>query len=193
MAVLFRWMAVGHSRERSEHGGIAPQRTAFGISGHGACVASRTCLAEPWPGEVGKVVITLLHNLVMPLLCYSIGDFAELGNCSCGRTLPVLSRIRGRTRSMVRLPNGDEFYASFQNFLTGFDMIRQFQVVRRASEALELKLVATRRLNSAEADHLTKILQQRFRHPFAVSFSYHDEIPRSAGKKFEDYKDESGP
>jgi len=36
----------------------------------------------------------------------------------------------GRTRSMVRLPNGDEFYASFQDLLTGIDMIRQFQIVR---------------------------------------------------------------
>ena len=71
------------------------------------------------------------------------------------------------------------------------DMIRQFQVVRRATEALEMKLVATRKLSDAEAAQLTKILQERFRHPFAVSFSYQDEISRSAGGKFEDYKDES--
>lgn len=145
------------------------------------------------PGEVGEVVITPLHNFAMPLLRYAIGDFAEVGSCSCGRTLPVLRRIIGRTRSMVRLPNGDEFYASFQDLLTGFDMIRQFQVVRRASEALEMKLVATRKLTDAEAKKLTTILHERFRYPFAVSFSYHDEIPRSAGGKFEDYKDESEP
>ena len=145
------------------------------------------------PGEVGAVVITPLHNFAMPLLRYSIGDFAEVGRCSCGRTLPVLRRIMGCTRSMVRLPNGDEFYASFQDLLTGFDMIRQFQILRSASEALEMKLVATRRLTDAEAGQLTKILQQRFRHSFAVTFSYHDEIPRSAGGKFEDYKDETEP
>lgn len=142
-------------------------------------------------GEVGEVVITPLHNLLMPLLRYAIGDYAEVGHCDCGRTLPVLSRIMGRTRSMVRLPNGDEFYVSFQDLLTGYDMIRQFQVVRRGPEALEMKLIVTRELDDAEAGQLTKILQQRFRHPFAVSFSYHDEIPRSAGGKFEDYKDES--
>ena len=70
-------------------------------------------------------------------------------------------------------------------------MIRQFQVVRRAPEALEMKLVATRNLYPAEAERLSKILQERFRHPFSVSFSYHDEIPRGAGGKFEDYKDET--
>jgi phenylacetate-CoA ligase len=116
-----------------------------------------------------------------------------VGSCSCGRTLPVLRRIMGRTRSMVRLPNGDEFYASFQDLLTGIDMIRQFQIVRSASEALEMKLVATRKMNAPEEAKLTKILHERFRYPFSVSFSYHDEIPRSAGGKFEDYKDKSEP
>ena len=145
------------------------------------------------PGDVGEVVITPLHNFAMPLLRYAIGDFTEVGSCSCGRTLPVLRRIMGRTRSMVRLPNGDEFYASFQDLLTGFDMIRQFQVVRRSSEALEMKLVVTRELTDPETEQLTKILHERFRYPFAVSFSYHQDIPRSAGGKFEDYKDESEP
>jgi len=143
------------------------------------------------PGEVGEVVITPLHNWAMPLLRYSIGDFAEVGTCDCGRTLPVLKRIMGRTRSMVRLPNGDEFYASFQDLLTGFDIIRQFQVVRRSEEALEMKLVAPRELTADEAARLTEVLRQRFRHPFAVSFSYVDDIPRSEGGKFEDYKDET--
>lgn len=131
------------------------------------------------PGEVGEVIVTPLHNLAMPLLRYSIGDFAEVGSCSCGRTLPVLKHIMGRTRSMVRLANGDEFYASFQDLLTGFDMMRQFQLVRRGPEALEMKLVTTCHLSEEEAARLTTVLQERFRHPLSV------------GGKFEDYKDES--
>ncbi|MDA0230699.1 MAG: AMP-binding protein [Proteobacteria bacterium] len=144
-------------------------------------------------GEVGQIVTTPLHNFAMPLMRYAVGDYAEVGSCPCGRTLPVLSRIMGRARSMVRLPNGDQFYVNFLHLVMGFDAIRQFQIVRRASEALEMKLVATRRMNASEELRLTEILRERFRHPFAVSFSYHDEIPRSAGGKFEDYKDESEP
>jgi phenylacetate-CoA ligase len=145
------------------------------------------------PGEVGEVVITPLHNWATPLIRYAIGDFAEVGQCSCGRTLPALERIMGRTRSMVRLPNGDEFYVSFQDLLTGFDMIRQFQVVRRSAEELEMRLVAPRELTGEEAARLTEVLRARFRHPFAVSFAYVDDIPRSAGGKFEDYRDETEP
>src|SRR6185312_15465562 len=48
--------------------------------------AGRACQ----PGEVGKVVVTTLHNFAMPLLRYDIGDYAEVGApCRCGRNLPV--------------------------------------------------------------------------------------------------------
>jgi phenylacetate-CoA ligase len=36
------------------------------------------------PGEVGRVVVTALHNFVMPLIRYEVGDFAEVGEaCRC--------------------------------------------------------------------------------------------------------------
>ena len=54
------------------------------------------------PGEVGRVVVTALHNFAMPLLRYDIGDFAEVGEaCPTGRGLPVLTRILGRERNML--------------------------------------------------------------------------------------------
>lgn len=49
------------------------------------------------PGELGRVVLTSLHNFAMPLIRYEIGDYATLGErCPCGRGLPVLERIVGR-------------------------------------------------------------------------------------------------
>lgn len=58
-------------------------------------------------GEIGRVIITGLHNFATPLLRYELGDFAEVGPpCRCGRGLPVLRRILGRMRNRVRLPDG---------------------------------------------------------------------------------------
>mgnify|MGYP000113622014 CR=1 FL=1 len=52
-------------------------------------------------------VVTPFYNLAMPLIRYDIGDYAEAGApCACGRTLPVLARIMGRSRNMLRLPGG---------------------------------------------------------------------------------------
>jgi len=67
------------------------------------------------PGEVGRVVLTPLYNFAMPLIRYSILDYAEVGDpCPCGRTLPTLRRILGRQRNMARRPDGSSFWPSFR-------------------------------------------------------------------------------
>ena len=143
------------------------------------------------PGEVGQVVVTPLHNFAMPLLRYAVGDLAEVGErCACGRGLAVLARVLGRLRAMVRLPDGSQHYANFQDLLKGFDQINQFQVVRRGEQELEMKLVAARELDSADEGELIRRLRERFHYPFRVAFSYHEEIPRSPGGKFEDFRSE---
>ncbi len=51
------------------------------------------------PGDVGRVVVTPLHNFSMPLIRYDTGDFAEVGApCESGRGLPVLKRIIGPSK-----------------------------------------------------------------------------------------------
>ena len=66
------------------------------------------------PGEVGRVVISTLHNYATPLLRYEMGDYAETGgDCVCGRTLPVLNRIVGRERNMWIMPNGQRMWPVF--------------------------------------------------------------------------------
>jgi phenylacetate-CoA ligase len=51
------------------------------------------------PDEVGHVLVTVLRNRAMPLIRYRTGDLASLSahSCSCGRGLPVLERLVGRT------------------------------------------------------------------------------------------------
>ena len=56
------------------------------------------------PGEIGRLLVTTLHNFAMPLIRYDIGDYAEVGEaCECGRGLPVLKRIVGRPTQYVDL------------------------------------------------------------------------------------------
>ena len=48
-------------------------------------------------GETGRVVVSPLHNVTMPLLRYDLGDYATVGApCGCGRELPVIEQILGR-------------------------------------------------------------------------------------------------
>ncbi len=142
-------------------------------------------------GETGNVIVTPLHNFAMPLIRYEVGDLAEVGGtAACGREFQAIERVLGRTRNMVRLPNGQTHFPDYQDILDGFDHVVQFQIVRRAEEELEMKLVAHRDLTEDEETRLADWLRERFQYPFNVSFSYHTEIPRAPSGKFIDYLSE---
>ena len=145
------------------------------------------------PGEVGRVILTTLHNFAMPLLRYDVGDYAEVGErCPCGRGLPVLRRIMGRQRNMFVLPSGERIWPSFElDHLQGLEdvaPVNQFQVIQRDLHNIEVKLVAARHLTAIEEDRVRTMLDAWFRNQFQISFAYVDEIPRSPHGKYEEFR-----
>lgn len=142
------------------------------------------------PGESGRVVVTSLHNFAMPLIRYDLGDYAEAGeDCSCGRSLPVIRRILGRVRNMLRLPGGDLRSPRFgEAQFAAIAPVRQFQVVQRSLEDIEVLLVVKRALTAEEAAALRTLILRSLGHPFSVRFSCCGEIPRNASGKYEEFR-----
>ena len=144
------------------------------------------------PGQAGCVVVTGLHNFAMPLLRYAVGDMAEVGApCPCGRGLPVLKRILGRVRNLLVYPDGRKASPLIRDFhTTGIPEIRQFQIVQRTLRDIEIRVVVARPLTPDEEARVCGWFRERSGHPFAVSITYHDEIPRGPSGKFEDFRSE---
>ncbi len=147
--------------------------------------ADRPCV----PGEIGRVVVTTLHNFMMPLIRYDIGDYAEVGTpCPCGRGLPVLKRILGRRRNMVKLPDGTRHWPYFSLSKWGFALpVRQLQMVQHALDHIEVQLVCTRPLQPQEADLLIDAVREGFGYPFRITVTPVAFIARSANFKYEDF------
>ena len=145
-------------------------------------------------GEIGRVVVTPLYNFAMPLLRYAIGDYAEAGGpCACGRGLPVLKRILGRTRNMLTLPDGGRLWPRLSELRYGEVLpVEQFQLVQKSLSVLELRLVAKRRATPDEERRLRDAIVARIGYPFELRFSYPDKIARGATGKFEDFRSEIG-
>lgn len=103
------------------------------------------------PGEVGEVVATLLTNFAMPIIRYRIGDMAVWAEhpCKCGRHWPLLREVSGRVNNIVRTSKGTYSSAALMTMLyfkdphktQPFTSIRQFQLVQKALDNYELKLV----------------------------------------------------
>jgi phenylacetate-CoA ligase len=144
------------------------------------------------PGEIGRVVITTLHNFAMPLIRYEIGDYAEAGApCPCGRGLPVIARIMGRSRNIMTLPDGRQRWPSFvSERWSHLAPVRQLQLVQKSPSRMELRVVPERALTDAEVGNLIAAFQGSLGYPFEMELRQVAEIPRSASYKFEDFVSE---
>jgi phenylacetate-CoA ligase len=144
------------------------------------------------PGEVGRVVLTDLHNFATPLIRYEIGDYAEVGEaCSCGRGLPVLRRILGRTRNMLVTRDGRRFWPAFgSRGLMEVGGIRQHQFAQTALDAVEARLVTNAPLGEQKEERLRRHVLARLPPGFSLSIAYRASIPRGAGGKYEEFVSE---
>lgn len=141
------------------------------------------------PGEIGKVVITALHNFATPLIRYAIGDYAEAGGaCPCGRGLPTLKRIYGRSRNLIRLPDGRTRWPTMPpKKYSHIGSIQQIQLVQKSLNKIEARLVAKSKLDETEEKLLRIALSEMLRHPFEFDLVYFDKIEFGPNHKFEDF------
>lgn len=141
------------------------------------------------PGAVGQVTVSTLQNFAMPLLRYASGDYAEVGeSCACGRGLPVLKRIAGRQRNMLRRPDGVRYWPSFPiEAWRRAAPVLQLQLIQHALDHIEARLVMSRDFAGDERERLTAALQDCLGYPFRITLSRVDAIPRGAGQKYEDF------
>lgn len=146
---------------------------------------------QPVPhGEIGRVLVTDLHNLATPMIRYGVGDHAVAGDpCGCGRGGPTLRRIMGRTRNMITKPDGTRHWP-----LLGYKQFRdiapisQYQFIQHAIDQVEVRLVVDRPLTADEEASMVAHVQQKLRHPFAIDLSYFEErLPKGKNGKFEEF------
>lgn len=96
------------------------------------------------PGERGKVIVTCLYNYAMPLIRYDIGDVGVASDekCACGRGLPLMKRIEGRTNDFLKGP--DDRLVSPMAILAVMDYfseIAQFRVIQEKKNKVVVELV----------------------------------------------------
>ena len=140
------------------------------------------------PGQIGRVVVTDLHNFATPLVRYALGDHAEVGPpCRCGRGLPVLTRIVGRRRNMLTYPDGRTAWPLFTVACREAARYRELQLVQESRDALRLRVVPLAPLTDGDRAALTAALHRSLGHPFAVAIDEVAELDRSPAGKLEEF------
>jgi phenylacetate-CoA ligase len=118
---------------------------------------------RPSPSDaIGRVVVTGLHNYASPVIRYELNDLAAWQpRCVCGRAAPVLTRLLGRKRFLVRLPSGERQAPR----VTGKEWleiapVREHRLVQVSEGVLVAELVLDRPLSPHERNAVVAMLRK---------------------------------
>jgi phenylacetate-CoA ligase len=139
-------------------------------------------------GETGEVVVTALEQRAMPLVRYRTGDRARWidGECACGRRLPRLCLLSGRTVDRVFRADGSEVNPHcFSVMWEGVAGLIQFQVVQEALGALTYRYVAEPNGNPEQIEATLRVrIRAEFGEGTAVRFERVDSFASGESGKF---------
>lgn len=137
------------------------------------------------PGEIGRVVVTDLNNLVSPIIRYDLGDYAEVGeSCTCGRHLPTLTRVLGRERNLFVKPDGSQIwpqggYRSASKVVK----VRQWQLIQHTPTKIEQRVVTDAPLTAEQEQALVDNIKKVYDFVTDVQVTrFENQIPTVNGK-----------
>ncbi len=139
---------------------------------------------EAAPGQLAEVVCTGLLNYDQPLIRYRIGDLMRPSTtaCSCGRQMPIIQEIEGRTEDIVIGPDGRKM-VRFHGIFTGIQSIIEGQIVQLDYAHFVVKIVAARPLSESERKSICHRMESQLGN-IKVEIVETDCIPRGPNGKF---------
>ncbi len=140
------------------------------------------------PGEDGRIVVTELVNLGMPMLRYEVGDRGVLHDrlCPCGRPHPLLRTVTGRTADFLVAADGSRVagISLIENTLTRYSGIAQLQIVQEEVGRVDLNVVPAAGWEAAVADALVRVMRESLGGELSVVLHICDTIPPEPNGKY---------
>lgn len=136
-------------------------------------------------GMTGRFVCTGLLNMDMPLIRYEVGDRGRIQPegepCACGRSLPVISSIEGRSDDVLLAPDGKRIYWINPVFY-GLPLY-EAQVVQKELGSVQVNFVPAPGFTSGHGQDIVERIKARMGN-IRVELKQVDAIPRERNGKF---------
>jgi phenylacetate-CoA ligase len=139
------------------------------------------------PGEEGKIVVTDLLNDAMPFIRYRVEDVGvpSARTCECGRGMPLMERVVGRTADYLRRTDGSLVagVSLVERTLTAIEGIAQMQIIQGRIDQIELRIVRGDSFSEATVAQLLNEFRLVFGEQTRVDVEYvRDIAPETSGK-----------
>lgn len=139
------------------------------------------------PGVAGEIVTTHLATSDFPFIRYRTGDIGVLGDqpCRCGRGLPVLKEVQGRTTDFVIAADGTVMHGlALIYILRDQPGIREFKVIQETTEHVRVLIVTEPPYQLETNDLIVAGFKQRLGNSVRVDVEVVDQIPAEKSGKF---------
>ena len=139
------------------------------------------------PGMAGEIVVTHLATNDFPFIRYRTGDIGVLdsASCRCGRGLPVLKEIQGRSTDFVIAADGTVLHGlSLIYILRDLAGVQSFKVVQESREKIRVLLVAGPEFQPAMAGQIVRGFQRRLGASVTVEVDLVESIAAEKSGKF---------
>jgi len=139
------------------------------------------------PGQAGEVVVTHTATGEYPFLRYRTGDVAVLddGRCPCGRGLPMLRDIQGRTTDFIVAPDGTVMHGlALIYVLRDQPGVEAFKIIQESVERLRVLVVPGEAFTEDTERAVVTGLSQRLGEGVTIEVEKVSDIPRERSGKF---------
>lgn len=138
------------------------------------------------PGASGEIVVTHLATGEFPFIRYRTGDVGVLDDrqCPCGRGLPLLKEVQGRSTDFVVAADGTVMHGlALIYVLRELPGIGSFKIIQHTRSELEVQVVPTAEFSTATESVIREGLGKRLGASVAIDVRRVDEIaPEKSGK-----------
>lgn len=111
-------------------------------------------------GETGEVVVTTLHNRVLPLIRYRTGDFAEYGGKD--KRFIYLNKVIGRTQDFIIDRNGNKVLLTaliFAQHFKALGHIKKWQIEQYEQGTVNINIVPTPDWSKEDEDEISTLFE----------------------------------
>ena len=138
-------------------------------------------------GVAGEIVVTHMRTTDFPFIRYRTGDIGMLSAtpCSCGRGLPLLQDIQGRSTDFVVAVDGTVMHGlSLIYILRDLTGIHAFKVIQESRELTRVLLVTEPEFERGTIAQIVAGFQQRLGAGVTIEVDLVDNIPTDKSGKF---------
>jgi phenylacetate-CoA ligase len=139
------------------------------------------------PGVAGEIVVTHMATGSFPFIRYRTGDVGVLDDraCACGRGLPLIKEIQGRTTDFVVARDGTIMHGlALVYVVRDLPGVAKFKIVQESVDHTRVLVVADPDFDRGNAERIRTAMAQRLGQGVQIDVEFVDDIPAEASGKY---------